>query len=164
MTDTTSTPSPDEETRPFGAAGAGQQTLDPEAPAATSDAPGPAAGGPYPGPYPGPYVPPYAGPGGQPAGYPAYPGYPGYPPAEHPRFRDQVLGMRAVIAVALVALVIGGLGGALLGALSAGGDDGRFGGPPGAFGQGGFGQGGFGQGQQPHQGQLPGQQFQQNQP
>ena len=67
--------------------------------------------------------------------------------------------MRAVIAVALVALVIGGLGGALLGALTDnGGDDGRFGGP------GGFPPGGFQQGQQPRQGQLPQQQFQQPQP
>jgi hypothetical protein len=73
--------------------------------------------------------------------------------------------MRAVIAVALVALVIGGLGGALLGALTHGsGNDDRFGGP------GGFPPGGVQQGQQgrpgqlPNQGQRPEQQFGQTVP
>ena len=76
-----------------------------------------------------------------------------------PRFLDQVLGMRAVIAVALAALIIGGLSGFLLGEHTGGGDD-RFGrGGPGGFPGGqGFrggpqgmpgqqGQQGFGQGQ-----------------
>jgi hypothetical protein len=54
--------------------------------------------------------------------------------------------MRAVVAVALVALLIGGLGGALLGAVADHSDGDRFGGP------GGFRQG-FGQGQLPNQGQ-----------
>ena len=50
-----------------------------------------------------------------------------------PRFVDRVLGMRAVIAVALAALIIGGLSGFLLGEHTNGGDD-RFGhGGPGGF-------------------------------
>ncbi len=133
MNDTSSTPRPDDETRPFGSPSAGQQTLDPGPPASGAEGTDPTG-----------------------AGYPAHPGYPGYPPGPRPRFRDQVLGMRAVIAVALVALVIGGLGGALLGTLANSGGDDRFGGP------GGF-QRGFNQGQLPHQG-LPHQQFQQGQP
>jgi hypothetical protein len=157
MNETPSSPTPDDETRPFGAASAGPQTLDPGAPApaaeATEPPPGPQA--PYPGPYAGQYAGPYAGPTGPQTGYPGYPSHPGYPSAPRPRFRDQVLGMRAVIAVALIALVIGGLGGALLGALS--NNDDRFGGPGGL-------PRGFNQGQMPHQGQLPHQQFQQTQP
>lgn len=74
-----------------------------------------------------------------------------------PRFVDRVLGMRAVIAVALASLVIGGAGGALLGATTNGGDGGR---GPGGF-QGGIPQGGFPQqgrqGQLPNQGQAPNQ-------
>ncbi|HEX3296732.1 MAG TPA: hypothetical protein VHR85_07920 [Nocardioides sp.] len=92
-----------------------------------------------------------------PAGYPAY----GVPPAQsRPRFADQVLGMRAVVAVALACLVIGGLSGFILGH-AAGQDDYRFGHAPGGFFQQrafpegpGFGNGGsdrqtppFGQGQ-----------------
>ena len=59
----------------------------------------------------------------QPAGPPA-----AYAPAP-PRLRDRVLGARAVAAVALASLLLGGLGGAGLGALSDGPDrgDGRFG-------------------------------------
>jgi hypothetical protein len=152
------TPS-DDDTRPFGtpeadpqrteepAASAAQQPVrQPEAPRVT-----PPAGQPGPPPWP------YAGPYGV-SQYPGQPAYPGYPPPQRPKFSDQVLGMRAVVAVALVALVIGGLGGALLGALSGGNDDAiRFGGP------GGFQQGGT-FGQMPNQGQLPQQQFGQSQP
>jgi hypothetical protein len=65
-------------------------------------------------------------------------------PAAGPRFRDRVLGMRSVAAVALASLVLGGLGGAALGAVSAGGDEDRRGGP------GGFGRPPFQQGQPGH--------------
>ena len=69
-----------------------------------------------------------------------------------PRFIDRVLDMRAVIAVALAALIIGGLSGFILGEHTGGNDD-RFGrGGPGRFpgGQGFQPQGGTGQqGQQP---------------
>jgi len=58
------------------------------------------------------------------------PGYPAYAAsAERPRFADQVMGMRGVIAVALACLLIGGLSGFILGH-AAGSDDGRFGGGP----------------------------------
>lgn len=81
-----------------------------------------------------------------PAGYPAY----GVPPVQQrPRFADQVLGMRAVVAVALACLVIGGLSGWILGHAAAG-DDGRFGPGPGVFQQRGLPNGPnqpFGQGQ-----------------
>ena len=60
-----------------------------------------------------------------PAGYPAYAGQ------QRPRFADQVLGMRAVVAVALACLIIGGLSGWILGHTAVS-DGGRFGGP-GAF-------------------------------
>ncbi|HEY2877119.1 hypothetical protein [Nocardioides sp.] len=64
-----------------------------------------------------------------PVGYPAY----GVPPAQpRPRFADQVLGMRAVVAVALACLIIGGLSGFILGHASAS-DDQRFGRAPGGF-------------------------------
>lgn len=48
-------------------------------------------------------------------------------------FKDRVLGMRAVIAVALASVILGGVGGAALGAISSGSDDGGGGGfgPPG---------------------------------
>ncbi len=87
------------------------------------------------------------------------PSNPPYAAPQQPRFLDRVLAMRAVIAVALAALIIGGLSGFLLGEHTGGGDD-RFGrgGPrgfPGGQGfrggpQGGPGQQGqqnFGQGQ-----------------
>ncbi len=92
-----------------------------------------------------------------PAPDPATPAYavPVAPPAKE-RFIDRVVDMRAVIAVALAALIIGGLSGFILGEHTGGGDD-RFGrgGPrgfPGGFqpGQGAPGQQGqppFGQGQ-----------------
>ena len=54
-------------------------------------------------------------------------GYPAYAAQQRPRFVDQVLGMRAVVAVALACLVIGGLSGFILGHAAAG-DDSRFGG------------------------------------
>jgi hypothetical protein len=150
MNDTPQPAPTGDETRPLGA----QQTIEPDAPGRFAEAPltppaPPAApGGPTPGDYPGP--------GAPPAGYPAYAGFPGYPPAPRPRFGDQVLGMRSVIAVALVALVIGGLGGALLGALSTNSGGDRFGGPAG-FGQRGFGPGGLHQRQQSQQ--VPQQQL-----
>jgi len=127
MTDTPST-APDDETRPLGT-----RTIDPEpaAPPTTEWPP----------------VPPYAGRPGP--GHPGYAGQPGYPAAQRPRFSDQVLGMRAVLGVALAALVLGGLGGFLLGALTTGSDGDRFGGP------GGFGRQGFGPGQSFNQGQAP---------
>jgi hypothetical protein len=73
------------------------------------------------------------------------------PSAREPRtpFRDRVIGLRAVIAVALACVVLGGVGGTVLGATTNGGDD-RFGGP------GAFPGGGPGQGFQPgQQGRLP---------
>lgn len=65
-----------------------------------------------------------------PAGHLA--GYSPYAAAQRPRFVDQVLGMRAVVAVAIACLLIGGLSGFVLGRATA--DDGdRFGGPGGGF-------------------------------
>ena len=66
---------------------------------------------------------------------PLPPGYPAYaaPSAQpRPRFADQVMGMRAVVAVALACLVIGGLSGFILGH-AAGSDGGRFGRAPGGM-------------------------------
>jgi hypothetical protein len=77
-----------------------------------------------------------------PAGYPAYAGQ------QRPRFADQVLGMRAVVVIALACLIIGGLSGWILGH-AAGTDGGRFGGPGGFIQQRGTfpgGQDGFPQG------------------
>jgi hypothetical protein len=55
------------------------------------------------------------------------PGYPAYAlQQERPRFFDQVLGMRAVVATALACLIVGGLSGFILGH-AAGSDDGGFG-------------------------------------
>jgi hypothetical protein len=51
-------------------------------------------------------------------------GYPAYAAHQRPRFVDQVLGMRAVVAVALACLIIGGLSGWILGH-AAGSDKGR---------------------------------------
>jgi hypothetical protein len=61
------------------------------------------------------------------AAQPAQPVY-----AAPPRFRDQVMNMRGVIAVALAMLIIGGLSGFVLGERTNGGDD-RFGPGPGGF-------------------------------
>ena len=58
------------------------------------------------------------------------PSPPTYAGQQRPRFVDQVLGMRAVVAVAFACLVIGGLSGWILGH-AAGTDGGRFGGPGG---------------------------------
>jgi hypothetical protein len=75
---------------------------------------------------------------GQSAGQPAYAmplpaGYPAYAVPPRPRFADQVLGMRAVVATALICLIVGGLLGFVLGRAT-GDDHGRFGGPgPGFF-------------------------------
>jgi hypothetical protein len=96
-----------------------------------------------------------------PAGYPAY----GAPSAQQqrPRFVDQVLGMRAVVAVALACLIIGGLSGWILGH-AAGSDNGRFGRGPGFMQRGGFpeGQNGFPNG--PGFGQAPNGQAPNGQP
>jgi hypothetical protein len=84
---------------------------------------------------------------GQPAfAMPVPPGYPAYAAQQRPRFVDQVLGMRAVVAVALACLIIGGLSGWILGH-AAGSDGGGFGRGPGLWQQRGSfpeGQNGFG--------------------
>jgi len=99
----------DDETRP----------IEPDAPAAPPASAPEAATAPDAGaPQPGPAHPAYATP--LPAGYPAYAAQ------QRPRFADQVLGMRAVIAVAIACLLIGGLSGAILGRASADNGD-RFG-------------------------------------
>jgi hypothetical protein len=82
-------------------------------------------------------------------GLPAQPARPAYAAPERQSFFDRVVEMRAVIAVALAALIIGGLSGFILGEHTNGGDQ-HFG--PGGF-RGGP-QGGFPQqGQQPFPGQ-----------
>jgi hypothetical protein len=94
-----------------------------------------------------------------PAAPPAQPGIqPGAQPtyaAPAPRFRDQVMNLRGVIAVALAMLVIGGLSGFVLGERTNDGD-GRFGPGPAGF------QGGFQGGQRVFPGgpmmRMPGQQ------
>jgi len=58
-------------------------------------------------------------------------GYPAYAAQQRPRFADQVMGMRAVVAVALACLIVGGLTGFILGHAT-GSDDG-FGRGPGGF-------------------------------
>jgi hypothetical protein len=63
---------------------------------------------------------------------PSLPTYVAPPLQARPRFVDQVLGMRAVVAVALASLIVGGLSGFVLGHAT-GGDGGRFGGRPGGF-------------------------------
>ena len=80
---------------------------------------------------------------------PPEPARPAYVAPGEPSFFDRVLGMRAVIAVALASLIIGGLSGFILGEHTNGNDQ-HFG--PGGF-RGGP-QGGFPQqGQQPFPGQ-----------
>jgi hypothetical protein len=59
---------------------------------------------------------------------PVPPGYPAYAAQQRPRFADQVMGMRGVVATALACLIIGGLGGWILGHAAAS-DGGRFGRP-----------------------------------
>ncbi|CAN5377635.1 hypothetical protein BH09ACT12_BH09ACT12_35070 [soil metagenome] len=78
---------------------------------------------------------------------------------DRPGLRDRVLGIRAVAAVALASLIVGGLGGAALGALSDGADTDQRGPGGGQFVPGQQGQvPGGQQGQLPggQQGQLPG--------
>lgn len=68
-------------------------------------------------------------------------------PSAKPRLRDRVLGWRGVAAVAAASLIMGGVGGVVLGHVSASADDER--GPGGRQ---------FpGQGQMPGDGQFPGQ-------
>jgi hypothetical protein len=98
-----------------------------------------------------PAAPPYA-----PPPVPAYAAQDQPPATEpRPRFRDRVLGMRGVIAVALASVVLGGVGGTVLGATTHGDD--WFGhGGPGAFPAGGPGRPGqSGQGVQPGQPPIP---------
>jgi hypothetical protein len=78
-------------------------------------------------------------------------GYPAYAVPQRPRFADQVMGMRAVVATSLACLIVGGVGGYALG--HATGDDNHgFGGRgPGFFQQ----RGTFPNGQAPN-GQPPG--------
>jgi hypothetical protein len=64
-------------------------------------------------------------------------GYAAYAPQQRPRFADQVLGMRAVVAVAIACLIIGGLSGWILGHAAAS-DNGRFGRGPGFLQRGSF--------------------------
>jgi uncharacterized membrane protein len=99
----------DDETRP----------IEPEAPTPPPPAPqaAPATQDP-PAPQGAPAQPAYA--------MPLPPGYPAYAAQQRPRFVDQVLGMRAVVATALACLIVGGLSGFVLGH-AAGSDDGGFG-------------------------------------
>jgi hypothetical protein len=111
---------------------------------------------PQPEPAPQPEAPAYAA---QPAyAMPLPAGQPAYAAQQRPRFADQVLGMRAVVAVALACLIIGGLSGWILGH-AAGSDRGRFGPGPG-FMQRGFpdGSNGFPGGPNGFSDQQPGQQ------
>lgn len=62
------------------------------------------------------------------------------------RFRDRVLGVRSVAAVALASLILGGVGGAAVVAVTDGGDHGDHGGRPDRDGR---------------HGQFPGRQFEQ---
>ena len=64
---------------------------------------------------------------------PLDPDAPAPPPAAHqrPRFADQVMGMRAVVATAIACLIVGGLGGFALGRAT--GDDRGFGRGPHMF-------------------------------
>ena len=69
----------------------------------------------------------------QPQGPPAYQSQ---QPAAGPRFRDRLWGLRAVIAVALASVILGGLGGAAIARVGdhEEGRDGRFGPGQGRFG------------------------------
>ena len=88
--------------------------------------------------------------GDQPAGSPAG------PPADKQRLRDRLWSFRALIAVALASVIVGGLGGAALASVADNGNDGRRG--PGQFNRG----GGFGgpgmMNRGPRNGQRNGQQ------
>ena len=59
------------------------------------------------------------------------------PPAPRQRLRDRLWSFRAVIAVALASVIVGGLGGAALASASDHGDQGRFGPGRGRFNRGG---------------------------
>ena len=130
----------DDETRPI-EPGAPTPPPAPEAQQPTPDAPAYAA------------QPAYAMP--LPAGYPAY----ATQQEPRPRFGDQVMGMWAVVAVALACLVIGGLSGFILGHASSDREDGFLRGPgtmnfqggPDGFGQNGIPNGQNGIPNQPHQ-------------
>ncbi|KQZ67201.1 hypothetical protein [Nocardioides sp. Root151] len=74
-------------------------------------------------------------------------------PAERRPWKDRVLGYRGVAAVALASVILGGAGGAALGAISNGSDDG----PGGMRGPGGNGPGNFGQMPGQNGQQMPGQ-------
>ncbi len=73
---------------------------------------------------------------GPPVGSPVGP--PVGPPADKQRLRDRLWSFRALIAVALASVIVGGLGGAALASVADNGNDGRRG--PGQFNRG----GGFG--------------------
>ncbi|WP_067439187.1 hypothetical protein [Nocardioides jensenii] len=75
------------------------------------------------------------------------------PSGERRPFKERVLGYRGVAAVALASVILGGTGGAALGAISNGSDDGR----GGMRGPGGNGPGNFGQLPGQNGQQLPGQ-------
>jgi hypothetical protein len=103
----------DDETRPIDPEAPVPPTVEPQPPASAAAQPGP-----------------------QPATQPAYAmplpaGYPAYAAPQRPRFADQVMGMRAVVAVALACLIIGGLSGFILGH-AAGSEGGRSGRLPGS--------------------------------
>jgi hypothetical protein len=83
------------------------------------------------------------------------------PQSSEPRartpWRERVFGLRAVLAVALAGVILGGLAGwGITAAASSGDSGGRFGGGPGQMG-GGPGQMGRGFGPGGQQGQMPGQ-------
>jgi hypothetical protein len=59
------------------------------------------------------------------------------PPPPRQRLRDRLWSFRAVIAVALASVIVGGLGGAALASVSNNGDQGRFGPGAGRFNRGG---------------------------
>jgi hypothetical protein len=59
------------------------------------------------------------------------------PPPPRQRLRDRLWSFRAVIAVALASVIVGGLGGAALAGVSDNGDQGRFGPGPARFNRGG---------------------------
>jgi len=76
---------------------------------------------------------------------------PGVRSSARPALRDRVLGWRGVAGVALASVILGGAGGAVLGAVSSGGD---------SRGPGGFGGRGMAPSSQTQQNGLPGNQGQ----
>jgi len=109
---------------------------------------------------------------------PPPPPVPVAPPVERTRLRDRLFGLRALIAVALAGVILGGLAGfgvhaatdgdGRMGRFGPGGPDGGFGGPgqmgPGHMGPGQMGPGQMGPGQMGPGGQLPPQGGNQQQP